>query len=145
MLRLPAERSGIRELVDPNCESLPESLARTRLRIDGHRLQSQVRMSGGRAIDLVVDGVIGIEVDGEEFHAMRFYPDREKDIDITLMGMHAMRPTAAMVFGDWDRFLRSVEAAISMHRNSPVVLGNSGNRSRPWTRSSAAACHLGCG
>jgi hypothetical protein len=35
-----------------------------------------------------------------------------------------------MVFNDWERFERSVEVAVALHRNSRLVTGNSGHRSR---------------
>ena len=130
MLRLPADRCGIADWVDGDCESLPESFTRTRARISGHRVVTQVPMSGGRAIDLVVDEVVGIEVDGEGTHLTKFESDRRKDIDMTLMELHALRPSARMVFHDWDRFAKALEVAIALHRNSPDTFGNSGNRAR---------------
>jgi hypothetical protein len=130
ILRLPAERRGIREWVDPDCESLPESLSRTRLRLSGHNVVAQLPMSGGRRIDLVVDEIAAIEVDGEEHHRDRFETDRSKDIDITLMGLHSMRPSARTVFHDWGRFERAVEVAIAAHVNSSRAAENSGIVSR---------------
>ena len=130
ILRLPAELRGIRDWVDIACESLPESLSRTRIRLAGHSVRSQVPMSGGRAIDLVVDEVAGIEVDGEATHLTKFESDRSKDVDITLMELHALRPSARMVFHDWERFERSVEVAVALHRNTPATFGNSGDRAR---------------
>jgi hypothetical protein len=87
-------------------------------------------MSGGRAIDLVVDEVAGIEVDGEATHLTKFESDRRKDVDITLMELHALRPSARMVFHDWERFERSVDVAVTLHRNTPATFGNSGDRVR---------------
>jgi hypothetical protein len=128
--RLPADRRGIRDWVDSACESLPESLSRTRFRLTGHRVDIQVPMGDGRRIDLVVDGVAGVEVDGEEFHLTKFEPDRSKDVDITLMKLHALRPTARMVFHEWDRVARMVDAAIAMHVNTRPASENSGSLAR---------------
>ncbi|HEY4268469.1 MAG TPA: hypothetical protein VGM94_09785 [Galbitalea sp.] len=128
--RLPRDRRGIRDWVDPACESLPESLARTRFRLAGRRVETQVRMVGDRRIDLVVDGVAGVEVDGEEFHLTKFDADRSKDVDITMMRLHALRPTARMVFHEWDRVAQMVDAAIAMHVNAPRGSENSGSRAR---------------
>ena len=130
ILRLPVERRGIREWVDPNCESLPESLARTRLRLSGHTVVSQKLMSAGRRIDLVVDEIAAIEVDGEEHHRDRFEADRAKDVDITLMGLHALRPSARTVFRDWDHFERAVDAAIAARVRPHPGVENSGVRRR---------------
>jgi very-short-patch-repair endonuclease len=124
--RLPNERRGIRDWIDPNCESLPESLSRTRLRLRGHEVASQQAMTGGRRIDLVVDGIAAIEVDGEEHHRDRFETDRAKDIDITLMGLHGIRPSARTVFRDWARLARAIEVAIAARVGHPRRVENSG-------------------
>ena len=130
ILRLPLERRGIRDWVDVDCESLPESLARTRLRLSGHRVVTQVPMDDGRRIDLVVDEIAAIEVDGEEHHRLRFEADRGKDVDITLMGLHALRPSARAVFYNWDHFESAVEVAIDLRRRPFPVAENSGVSSR---------------
>jgi very-short-patch-repair endonuclease len=112
ILRLPIERRGIRDWVDEKCESLPESLARTRLRLSGYRVESQVPLGEVQRIDLVVEGEVAIEVDGKQHHLTRFVYDRRKDVDITLDHKHALRPSADMVFRDWDRFARAVHTAL---------------------------------
>jgi very-short-patch-repair endonuclease len=129
ILRLPRERRGIRQWIDKDCDSLPESLARTRLRLSGHDVSSQQPMVGGRRIDLVVDGIAAIEVDGDRFHRERFEADRSKDVDITLMGLHALRPSARLVFRDWQHFERAVDVAIAC-RKSSAGAENSGVRFR---------------
>ncbi len=113
ILRLPIERRGIRDWVDEKCESLPESLARTRLRLSGYRVESQVPLGEVQRIDLVVEGEVAIEVDGKQHHLTRFVYDRRKDVDITLDHKHALRPSADMVFRDWDRFARAVHTALA--------------------------------
>lgn len=115
ILRLPTHRRWIAGWVDDRCESLPESLSRTRLRLAGHRVTSQVPL-GSERIDLVVDDVVGLEVDGEEFHLDRFEADRRKDMTMTLAGYHAMRPSARMVFRDWHTVQSAIESAIAARR-----------------------------
>ena len=123
ILRLPLERRGIRDWVDEECESLPESLSRTRLRLAGLRVESQVPLGDFQRIDLVVEGEIGIEVDGEEHHLTRFVYDRGKDVEITLDHKHAIRPSANMVFHHWDHFALAVATALA---DRGVILKNSG-------------------
>jgi very-short-patch-repair endonuclease len=141
IMSLPEERRGIRDWVDAACESLPESLSRTRLRLSGHAVVSQVPLDDKRT-DLVVDEIAGIEVDGEEHHWDRFEPDRSKDIDITTANLHALRPSARTVFYDWDRFALAVEIAIAARlpgrensgwarRNPFATHGMTGWRRRP--------------
>jgi very-short-patch-repair endonuclease len=120
IMRLPRGLRYIRDWVDVNCESLPESLSRTRLRLRGHRVVSQVPLDNGQRIDLLVDGHGAVDTDGEEFHLTRFEQDRNKDFTITIAGMHALRPTARMVFRDWNRVLQGIETAISIRHGSPL-------------------------
>jgi very-short-patch-repair endonuclease len=119
--RLPASKRPIRDYVDPKCESLPESLARTRLRLAGHSVVTQVLLRNNQRIDLVVDGVIAFETDGEEHHRDRFHADRAKDLSMTIEGYHALRATAAMVFRDWSRVLSAIESALRGHNASPFA------------------------
>jgi very-short-patch-repair endonuclease len=123
ILRLPVERGGIRDWVDEACESLPESLARTRLRLAGYRVESQVPLGDFQRIDLLVDRQIAIEVDGNQHHLTRFEYDRGKDVAITLDHKHALRPSANMVFNDWDQFALAVETALL---DRGVICENSG-------------------
>ena len=112
VLTLPLELRAIAEWVDPNCESLPESLSRTRFRIAGRHVTSQVRLETDERIDLVVDGEAGIEVDSRKHHADSFDRDRAKDITITLAEFHGIRPSVRSVFSDWVRVEAAVDVAL---------------------------------
>jgi hypothetical protein len=131
MLRLPPDFRHIRFWVDGACDSLPESLSRTRLRLRGHTVVSQVPLESREQIDLLVDDCVGVDVDGEEFHLTRFERDRHKDANITIAKFYSFRPSARMVFTEWDTVLLAIETAISVHVRAPQV-GNSGSgTSRP--------------
>ena len=118
MRRVPACKRFTEHWVDADCESLPESLARTRLRLAGHSVASQVPVGESERIDLVVDEIVGLEVDGKEYHVDRFEQDRRKDLAITLAGYHAIRPTALMVFSEWPQVVRGIEVAIAARRGT---------------------------
>lgn len=126
ILALPADYRHIRHWVDEACDSLPESLSRTRLRLCGHTVVSQVWLDSREQIDLLVDDCVGVEVDGEEFHLARFEKDRHKDATITIEKFYSFRPSARMVFDEWETVLLAIETAISMHVRAPVN-GNSGH------------------
>ena len=111
--------------LDPDCESLPESLARTRLRLAGHVVRSQVPLDNAQPIDLVVDGVVALEVDGEEFHRDRFVEDRTKDARIIRANLVPYRAPAVAVFRDWPSVEATVAAAIASRH-----VGNSGEQPR---------------
>jgi very-short-patch-repair endonuclease len=112
---LPANRRHIREWVDWLCDSLPESLSRTRLRLAGHHVVSQVAVGDLESIDLVVDDIVALEIDGDEHHRERFEKDRNKDMTITMARLHVLRPSARMVFRNWGRVAAAIEVALSMH------------------------------
>jgi len=120
-LSLPQTLRGVTAWSDAQCESLPESLVRTRLRLAGHHVVSQIPLQTGEAIDLVVDGCLAVEVDGDEFHRDRFERDRSKDLECTIAGFHTLRPSARAVFGQWDRVMHAIDRALS---GRGVVLGN---------------------
>lgn len=138
--RLPKRFWGIVDWVDPRCESLPESLSRTRLRVAGHRVESQVWLASRERIDLVVDEVVAMEIDGDEYHRETFEPDRRKDLTITIAGYHAVRPSARAVFHDWETVLRGVRAALAARGASSV--GNSGSPRRNRGQCRLSGCHF---
>lgn len=118
---IPPRLRWIGDWVDARCESLPESLARTRLRLAGHRVRLQVKLGDGARIDLVVDDIVGLETDGEEFHRDRFLDDRRKDIQIVFANYHPFRAPAVMVFREWPVVLAGIEQAILDRRRATGV------------------------
>lgn len=125
MMQLPRSRAPVRHWVDGRCESLPESLVRTRLRLLGHTVDIQVRLGDLERIDLVVDDVVGLETDGRKYHLDRFEEDRRRDLDITIAGMHPVRASALAVFRNWPYVVHAVEAAIAARPRARRI-GNSG-------------------
>lgn len=143
---LLAQRLGplgwIVDRADERCESLPESLARSRLRACGLQVESQVRYSGTlERLDLVVEGAVAVEVDGDEHHRETFELDRARDLAITRAGLHALRPSARHVFGAWPTVQAAVERALR-ERGILVRLDNSGVAAlkRPATRRRSTRC-----
>lgn len=134
--RLPLSLRPIAGWTDAACESLPESLSRTRFRVSGHTVVSQVLLDETRErIDLVVDDTAGVEIDGREFHQDAFERDRRKDLRIIEAHLHPVRPSARMVFASWPDVLHAVETAIADRGRPPVrPLGNSGIPHRPRAR-----------
>lgn len=115
---LPVRLRWIRDWVDERSQALTESLARVRLRQSGHDVVSQVALSDLQQIDLVIDDLVGFEVDGEEHHRDTFESDRSKDLDIAASHLHNIRPSARQVFFEWPRVLLAVETAIADRRRA---------------------------
>ena len=123
--RLPKRLRGIADWVDPYCQSYPESLVRTRLRLCGYRLRSQVPVGELESIDLVVEEEIALEVDGKEHHLFRFVKDRRKDLHITLADKHALRLSVDMIYELWP----DIEAGIAIAlRARGITQGSLGER-----------------
>ncbi|MGV8852351.1 MAG: hypothetical protein ACOH1M_07285 [Rhodoglobus sp.] len=118
ILDLPDHKRRIGPWVDGRCESLPESLARTRLRCAGHSVKIQVPV-GSKRIDLVIDGTVGLEINGKQFHAHTFEEDHLKGIEITIAGFHAMSISAQMVFSQWGLFEQALDVALASHPSHP--------------------------
>ena len=118
ILELPYEKRQIARLADEACESLPESLSRTRLRAAGHRVRTQVPL-GLERIDLVVDEVVGLETDGDEFHRDHFERDRRKDLAIAAAGYLPLRVPAKMVFHEWATVAAAIDKLLHTGRASP--------------------------
>jgi len=131
VLALPAESRWIAQWVDARCESLPESLSRTRLRLAGHVVESQVPL-GRERIDIVVDGVVGLETDGDEFHREHFERDRRKDIAMSSAGYLPLRVPARMVFDEWPAVASAIEQLLHSHSRNrhPSVRATSRRRGR---------------
>jgi very-short-patch-repair endonuclease len=124
---LPSDARGIVDWVDPDCESIGESIVRTRLRAAGYAVSSQEPVNGSQRIDLVVNDVVGIEVDGRTFHESSFESDRRKDLAVVREGRTPLRVSYRMVREMWGQFLVAVETAVRMHRRGAVVcVGKSG-------------------
>ncbi|WP_169078047.1 endonuclease domain-containing protein [Microcella alkalica] len=112
--RLPADRRHLVAASSGSCHSLPESLARTRLRALGLRVREQVMLPESPSpLDLLVEESVAVEVDGEQFHRERFEVDRAKDLAATRCGFHALRPAARHVFEEWPAVLEAIRVALS--------------------------------
>lgn len=112
--RLPASHRALVARSSESCHSLPESLARTRLRGAGFRVQEQVALPDNSSpIDLLIENSIALDVDGEQYHRDRFFHDRAKDLASTRAGFHAVRPPARLVFDEWPAVLDAIRVALT--------------------------------
>lgn len=123
---LPADTQEIADWVSPLCDSFPESIARTRIRLDGHEVRCQLPLPNGQRVDIEVDGVLGVEVDGRETHAGEFEADRRKDLRIQTVRRTPLRLSYTMVRDEWPAIRVAVDTAVAVHSGRPRVLGNSG-------------------
>ncbi|MCU1528203.1 MAG: hypothetical protein JWP75_1966 [Frondihabitans sp.] len=126
--RLPIDARRIVDWVDPDCESIGESITRTRLRAAGYEVTSQEPVNGHQRIDLVVNDVVAVEVDGRTFHESTFESDRTKDLAMVREGRIALRFSYSMIRTLWSQIVVAIEAAVRMHRRGGTAcVGNSGS------------------
>lgn len=121
ILALPQTSRSIGVWVDTRSQSVIESVARVRLLRRGWRVRSQTRVGDLESIDLVVEEVVALELDGREFHESTFERDRRKDLQITVEGRHSIRVSALMVLEIWPRIELAIEAALRAAQSAPVV------------------------
>lgn len=112
---LPADARGVATWSDAESQSVLESVARVRYIADGHHVEAQVAVSTGQSIDLVVDGVVAVELDGREFHQSTFEADRTKDLAIAIDGKMPLRMSSTMVRHAWDQIRLATTRAVQRH------------------------------
>lgn len=88
--------------VDTAAESGLESILRVLLTLAGHHVESQVPLPDGTRIDLLVDGILAIEINGST-HLTREQRDRDyqKDMMITAIGKVPARYSYRQILFDW--------------------------------------------
>ena len=105
----------ILDLLDPHSGSILETVARYHLRQAGFQVASQVYIPGVGRLDLMVDGALGIEADGRQYHSDRreFEEDRRRWNLLTTRGVPILRVTRRILVDDPDQFLGLVRAALA--------------------------------
>ena len=102
-------------LVDPHAESILETVARYRLGEEGLHVSSQVHISGVGRLDLFVEGILGIEADGREYHSghKEFEEDRRRWNLLTVKGIPILRASARLILWEPDSFIRLVRQCLA--------------------------------
>jgi very-short-patch-repair endonuclease len=122
--RKRADAAGLVAWTGGGAESILESAAGTRLRCAGHQVQRQVPVAGTHLIiDMIVDGVIGLETDGRQHHERRFDADRLKDAAIARGGHVPFRAGTVMVRQAWESTAAAIDALIAMAGGPRPVVG----------------------
>ncbi|MGT2461507.1 endonuclease domain-containing protein [Sinomonas atrocyanea] len=98
-------------LVTATAESQPEVDARLLFVARGWRVQVQARIPGVGRVDLLIEGLVIVEIDGHAFHADRaaFVEDRRRQNEALRQGYPTLRYPPEVVWRDPDRLLRDVE------------------------------------
>jgi very-short-patch-repair endonuclease len=104
---LPAAR----HLVDSS-GSGNETIVRRRLERVGYHLESQAFVPGMGHGDLLVEGCLGLDVDGREWHGEdRYEIDHDRDLRSEGLGRHVIRISTRQIHVTWPSTLAVIERA----------------------------------
>jgi very-short-patch-repair endonuclease len=120
LARQPVNVRARARLARPGSDSGVESIVRQRLQARGHLVEQQLHVPGVGRVDMRIDGVLYLELDGFAFHSGKqaFERDRARDAVLAARGMRRLRLSAARVRDDWPAVLRSVDAVLAHSANS---------------------------
>jgi very-short-patch-repair endonuclease len=95
-------------------------MARYLLEEAGHTVELQVRIPGMGHLDLLVDGLLGIETDGYAHHSSReaYREDRRRWNATVIQGVPTLRVTFEMLLREPDGFVKMVQRALAMYRTA---------------------------
>ncbi|MEY9951201.1 endonuclease domain-containing protein [Leifsonia sp. EB34] len=107
----------------PGSDSGIESLVRQRLESRGHVVEQQIHVAGVGRVDMRIDGVLYLELDGFAYHSGReaFERDRARDTGLALAGGRRLRVSARQVLEEWEAVLGVVEGVLVVPEKRGVV------------------------
>lgn len=106
------------EQIDPQSMSIAETCSRYHLRKAGHNVQGQAFIIHAGHMDVLIDGILGVEIDGEKYHndAKQWKKDLQKDTMYVLEGMWRLRIPAAVAIYQPGIMVGWVEQALARIR-----------------------------
>jgi very-short-patch-repair endonuclease len=122
--RFPAAREksvrGLVARIRPQSGSIIETMARYLLEEAGLTVELQVKIPGMGHLDLLVDGLLGIETDGYAHHSNReaYREDRRRWNVTVVRGVPTLRVTFEMLQREPEEFVRMVRQALATYRTA---------------------------
>jgi len=112
---------AIVEMIDPQSMAITETAGRYHLRMAGHNVQGQAYVRDAGHLDLLVDGVLGVEIDGRQFHDSEngWREDLRRDTMYVLRGVWRLRIPAEVVLYHPEIMLKWVSQALAMICSAP--------------------------
>ncbi len=109
----PERRQWLLDRCDGRSESPIETMVRVACVEDGLRAEPQVPIEGAGRVDLIVEGRVAVETDGEGYHnnAQAWAEDQRKNRALMLRGLPPLRFTYADVVTDLPGVVRQIRAA----------------------------------
>ncbi|PYI66597.1 hypothetical protein CVV68_13620 [Arthrobacter livingstonensis] len=111
---------AIVEMIDPQSQSIVEPVARYYLKQAGYNVQGQAAVRGVGHLDLLVEGILGVETDGEQYHntPRGWAEDLRRDNLLVIEGIWKLRIPAAVVLYHPELMLRWVRQALERIESS---------------------------
>lgn len=105
---------------DGRSQSLPETFARLALRESGLAVEPQVLIAGVGLVDLLVERLVVVEIDGFAYHSDRnqFREDRRRDRTLQLIGIPFLRFTYEDSVRDTTRLVAEVHSLVLQQRRA---------------------------
>lgn len=111
--RAPDRLRKVLGLIDRGAQSGFETFSRVGFVRAGFRVETQFYVPGAGHIDMLVNGCVGIEADGEEWHGPeRFVPDRTKDRAAERQSIRILRLARTHIFDSWPTTVETVRRMV---------------------------------
>lgn len=114
---------AIIDMIDPQSQSIAETVGRYHIRKAGFNVQAQFYIKDVGHLDLLVEGVLGVETDGKRFHDTPegWEEDLRRDNLLVIKGKWCLRIPAKVVLYHPELMTRWVRQALEMinHAQNP--------------------------
>lgn len=111
--RAPDRLRQVLRFIDCGSQSGFETFGRVGFVRAGFRVETQYYVPGTGHIDMLVNGCVGVETDGEEWHGPeRFVPDRTRDRAAELHGIRMLRLARTHIFDSWPETVETVRRMV---------------------------------
>ncbi len=113
--RKDAKARAIIDMIDPQSMSIIETMARYYLRQEGYNVQCQYRVKGMGDVDMLIEGLLGLETDGANFHDTQdgWVKDMVRNNMMLIEGLPCLRVTGTMVLHRPELMLDWVRQALA--------------------------------
>ncbi len=112
--RKDAAARAVIDLIDPQSQSIAETVGRYHMRKAGYNVQGQYFVKGVGHLDLLVEGILGVETDGETYHNTPdgWEEDLRRDNLLVVRGLWCLRIPAQVVLQRPDIMMLWVRQAL---------------------------------
>ncbi len=114
LMRAPERLHSILALLDRGAQSGFETHCRLKLLEAGFTVQTQFMVRGAGHLDMLVNGCVGVETDGRQWHADSFLADRTRDLLMEAAGFRVIRLAREHIFDSWPRSLVAIQRMVNV-------------------------------